>query len=238
MELKAEKKPIWGIPEYLHFVVLGLSALNLIQLLPNLFSYFNQMEFWSILLSLGGLLSFFLVHKKKKGGNLIILIWSILQLVIYSNSPFMLFDFSQGISFPFGMTFESSTNGFITKQVSLQINILAILFISAAFYRLKNSFEKLQLNISTANITQLTDFTAKIIKTYSFGQDKKVFILDNTAEKKSYAIQIKENDKADFPHPETDYLLFEIDSIHTKKESFKSHDCTQLGYVRITISEK
>jgi len=235
MEVKEEKRPIWGIDRYLHYVVLCLSGLNLLQLTPNLIDSVNLNVVSSILLSFVGLLAFWFIHKNKNGGELIIFIWSILQLIIFINLPFYSIDLSQGYSLPIGMTFESSANGFTTREVSLSINIVAGILISASFFRLKNKNVYKALLVTPKSIENIDEFTSRILKTYSFGKDKKMLILDYTSGLKSYAIQINKENEINFENSDSEYLLCEIDTERIKEESFKPYEFKQLGNVKITM---
>jgi hypothetical protein len=238
MEVKEEKRPIWGIDRYLHFVVLGLSGLNLLQLSPGLIGYFNLNQAGSILLSFVGILAFWFIHKKKNGGELIMFIWSILQLIIFINQPLYTIDFSQGFSLPIGMTFKSSANGFTTREVSLSINIVAGILVSASFFRLKNKNAYKELLVTPKSIENIDEFTSRILKTYSFGKDKRMLILDYTSGLKSYAIQINKENEINFENSDSEYLLCEIDTERIKEESFKPYEFKQLGNVKITMPNK
>jgi hypothetical protein len=238
MEVKEEKRPICGIDKYLHFIVLGLSGINLVQLTPQLIDSVNINEVCSVLLSFVGLLAFWLIQKKKNGGELIILLWSILQLINFINHPFYSIDLSQGFSLPIGMTFESSTNGVTTREVSLNINIIAGVLVSASFFRLKNKNTYKELLVRPKGIKNISEFTSKILKIYSFGKDKKMLILDYTSGLKSYAIQINKENKINFQNSEIEYLLCEIDTTRTKEESLKPYEFKQIGSVKITPSNR
>ncbi|PCI97279.1 MAG: hypothetical protein COB15_08125 [Flavobacteriales bacterium] len=234
MEVKEEKRPIWGIDKYLHFVVLGLSTLNLLQLFLTPFNYIDLNEICSILLSLVGLFSFWLIYKNKHGGELTIFIWSILQFVIFINYPSYSIDLSQGFSIPIGITSESSIYGYTDRQVSFSINIVAGILTSAAYFRLRNKKDYMELIFTPKSIENIDVFTSKILKAYSFGKDKRMLILAYTSESKSYAIQVNKNHKLDFIDSEIEYLLYEIDTKRIKEESLKPYDFKQLGNIKIT----
>lgn len=227
------KRPLGGIDKHLPLIVFGLSVLNLMQTIPTLLVEFQMNDLASALVSLFGLLAFYLIYRRKKGGEQIMIFWCIVQCIGISYLPKYSIDLSQGISFPIGPSFDTKINGIVTASLSIKINIVAYILASALFFRIKNKFYYQTLKIHSKNLEHISEFETKIIKAYSLGIDKNLYVIQTHSETKNYAIQADKTDKLKFDNPDTEYIFCEIDTEKTKLEYFKSYSIKQLGHVTI-----
>lgn len=225
MEVKEEKRPLWGLDRYLHFVVLGLSILNLIRLSPQLSDGLDNNTIISMLVSLLGIIAFWLIHKKNKLGEIIVIVWCTVQFIVISYPPHISLDLSQGYLLPLGF------NG---GETSIYINVIALVLFGLAVYRIKNRSLYQKIKINPIDQEGIPYFISEVHKSYTFGREQKMLLLSYNSGLKSFALLINKEDQLD--NSEKEYLLCVIKTEKIKKKSLKTYEFKGLGNATISIT--
>lgn len=237
MKVTEEKRPYGGIDKHLITMVLVFSIFNILQCALKLAFGFQANTLISILVSLLGLYIYYFNLKKQKNPNLLLILWTITQLVIIEIYPNIYFDLSQGVSLPLGPSFEATINGTPITKYSIELNIVAVLFLGGIYFRHKHAYYYKSIYISPISNEDILPFNTKILKTYTMPNNKRLLILSKTHGTKSYAIQADNTDVLEFSNPTIEYTLCEIDTLTTIQESFNPYAIKQLEQVKITYTE-
>ena len=232
MIAKATKRPLWGIDPYLHFIVLGLSVLNIITFDLNL-PVFRINDLLSVTLSAIGIFGFILAFKGYSKSNLLFLIWSIPQIIqikSVSISPikhFFEFDVSQGFSLPITFSTSSTINNFATNLNSFGINVIGICLLLIVIFKLKNKAIGKRLKIKSLNHVEQVELEATVLKEYILNNHK-LIILDYAKNGKNYVVQTSINDKIELWNEEKNFYLCEVDSNLIGNQEIKSSSFRKL----------
>jgi hypothetical protein len=224
ISLIQKKRPYLNLDKHFPLIILTISVLSIIK---SLLTYYDQPFYnlsLSLLISLLGIAIYFSSLKHHKYTNLLILLWSIPQLIIIIKFDFV-FNLTQlyEISIPFiSISFESDT---LTKIYAL--NILSFFFIYLAVFRVKNSFF-----YKNYNITLLKDETlnVSIENVYSFGKEKEVYILKKLDSNVYYSIYLNVNQTL----KNGEHLLYEVNSKVIKDKIISPYEMKQIGLVLMT----
>lgn len=237
MKVTEEKRPYGGIDKHLITLVLVFSIVNILKQLFNLNSDFHANTINSILVSLFGIYIYYLNFKKQKRLNLLLIFWSITQLIIIEIYPNIYFDLSQGFYLRIGPSFKHTINGTPITKYFVRLNILAVLFLAGIYFRHKHAYYYKSIYISPISSEDILPFNTKILKTYTMPNNKRLLILSKTHGAKSYALQVEQTDVLEFSNSTAEYILCEIDTLTTIQESFSPYSVKQLGQVKITYTE-
>lgn len=230
MKIESIKKPIWGIDQYLHYIILGLSIFNLIKELPTYGneSFLNSSA--SVFLSIIGVIAFVFTLKGKKIGNYLMIIWTLPQIIIFISSPEIHFDLTQGISFPI-FSFEQTG---LNRQY-FGINIVPIIIFGALIFKIKNSNLYGTFNFSAKKGDKILEFQSKIKQHFTFGKEKLMLVLDHQAGNFFHVVQIDISKKSRFPERGINYQLCTLNKSQADEKVLKAYDFAMVGEVMITL---
>lgn len=231
MKVEAIKKPIFGLDKYVHFVILGLSSLNLIMEIISFGTNDQLNSYLSILLSLIGVSSFILILKGSKLGSVLAFIWAIPQIVIASKFPAYHFDLSQGTLISI---FSFEQNGYNVEK-HYAINILPIIILSMIVFKLKNGSLNKAFSIYGLNKDNQINFNAKIKQQYSLGENKILLVFDHKEGNFYQVIQIDKKEKSTFPDSSKSYSLISLQKDQISKKTLKVNDFTIVGEAKATL---
>jgi hypothetical protein len=222
-----KKRPLWGLDQYVHYFVLCLSVFNLIK---TLVTTMRSPSFFiiSVLLSILGVVSFFLVYKKHRFGNLLIFIWAIPQLIIWSKtstqtSEVFIYDVVQGTSLPINFTSETSS-----ETIILSLNILAVAFLVLALFKLRNGIYQSTIYLTSINLKKPIQLTAQIKKIYTLDNKNRALILNTQSNGKYHALIAGKNDNLKFDNFGQVYSIFEINPSQLEKEQIRISEFKQV----------
>lgn len=204
-----EKRPLWGIDAYVHYVVLGLSIFNLIFTTIAGISG-EPIDFISIALSILGVVTFFLMNRNNKWGNVLFLIWVIPQLILWSKTTIQPFtsesiDLSQWLALPINITSDS-----LNEKTIISINTIAVGLLIIALFKLKHQIYQTTIYLTSIDLNEAIQLTAKIKKIYSFDNKQRALILNTQNNGQYYALVAEKSDKLRFDNFGRVYSIFEI----------------------------
>ncbi|MFT5780422.1 MAG: hypothetical protein ACI837_003384 [Crocinitomicaceae bacterium] len=237
MIARAASRPLWGVDPYLHFIVLGLSVVNILFLLPYLYVPEQLANFMlELSLSLVGILAFFLTWKKYFIGNILMLLWVLPQLVViqrvvnYGFTSSFSFDLTQGFSFPF--SFSSQSGG---DSTSFGVNILAILLLVIALFRLKNRTIGRGLSINSIDLSDPVDISGSVINLLILPNRSQLLVLNyHSAEGMNYVIQTEVGDTLKFDDADQIYTLCALEKSWATQSTIKASQFTTLGTCKVS----
>ncbi len=236
MELKEEKIEFRQLNKVLHFIVLVLSLLALKEILPKFNYGWSNNDLLTMMVSLVGVLSFWLVFKRVRLGDYLMLLWCVVQFISIQFSA-LYFDLSQGFSIPFGIESIMELYGNPQDVLSLKFNFSALILLIAIVVKIKHSGYYDEIFVQPIKEDLILPFSAYIEKSYLTGSDKRILVLTKEEHGKKYAFIANKSDKLKFENGKKGYMLCLISSEKLKSESLKSYAFKQFGEVYINKLE-
>lgn len=219
-----KKRPYLNLDKHFPLIILIISLLSIIK---SLLTYYEQPFYnlsLSLLISLLGIAIYFSSLKHHKHTNLLILLWSIPQLIVIVKFDFV-FNLTQfySISIPYvSISFDSDM---LTKIYAL--NILSFFFIYLVVFRIKNSFFYKNYNIT---LLKNKNINVSIENIYSFGKEKEVYIFKELDSNVYYSTYLNVNQTL----KNGEHLLYEVNSKVIKNKVISPFEMKQIGLVSVS----
>ena len=216
-----EKRPLGGLDEYVHFIVLGLCSMNIIFKIYN-FSQSEPLDILSLAISLIGVAAFFMIHKGEKWGELLLILWTIPQLVSWNqttlSSTYSL-DLSQGFSLPINIGAQGGVETF-----SLGVNMIAVGFLFVALFRIRHRIYQSTIYLTSIDLKNPIQLTAQVDKIYKIGEKQRVLVFNNLHNGSHYALIASKSDKLKFDNFGQVYSICKVNSNIVEQSQLKASD--------------
>lgn len=216
-----EKRPLGGLDEYVHYVVLILCSLNIIFKFYNFYQS-EPLDIMSIAISLIGISAFFMIRKGEKWGDIMLLIWIIPQLISWQHDTLSSqyeFDLSQGFSLPINIGAQGGIETF-----SLGINVIAIGFLFVALFRIRHRIYQSTIYLTSIDLKNPIQLTAQVDKIYKMGEKQRVLVFNNLHNGSNYAMITDKSDKLKFDNFGQVYSICKVNSNIVEQPQLKASD--------------
>lgn len=227
-----EKRPLWGVDAFVHYIVLGLCSLNIVFKLYSLYQGY-PLDLLSIGISLIGFSTFFLIQKGEKLGDVFFIIWIIPQLLILNQTPLSnlnSFDLSQGVSLPVNIWKHGGDETF-----TLGVNLIAIALFGIVLFRIRHRVYQNTIYLTSIDLSTPVQLTAQVEKIYKIGTNQRALVFNKVQNGSHYAMLTNTSDKLKFDNFGQVYSICKVNSNIVEQPQLKASDFKKVFLAKASI---